>query len=272
MPKPVKDTDRNTISYDNVTDHDDAIVTFWWSEPDWRWYRVTLGEIREESGDPNMDIGAAREYYEANWEMPIKLSPPAGGTRPGDEDEGLRSFTSLREAPGSGRGSGRSGAAARVYVAPNRDELEEQLKSYVVATTGKNDPAVLKRAVDAYMKADKAAWDLQVSGKGGEQPSPFMAAKEVVRGTDAYKTIHYLRPDSVDEMDWVTGTQGKLRQLGLSASRAEELGIAQAKGGSTDEELMRSAETDKLTRNKVMADSQRRRIQDAARSVVSMIK
>jgi len=271
MPKPVKDTDRNTISYDNVTDHDDAIVTFWWSETDWRWYRLTLGEIREESGDPNMDIGTAREYYAANWEMPIKLSPPAGGTRP--EDEGLRSYTSLREAPGGGRGGGRGGgAAAQVYVAPNRDELEEQLKSYVVATTGKNDPAVLKQAVDAYMKADKAAWDLQVSGKGGEQPSPFMAAKEVVRGTDAYKTIHYLRPDSVDEMDWVTGTQGKLRQLGISAERAEDMGIQQASVGATDKDLIGASEVSLQSNNKLMADTQRARLKQSVSAVARMIK
>ena len=192
------------------------------------------------------------------------------GTEPGTDFDDL-GIGSSSGGGGGGRGGG-GGAAGPEYLSPNREEVAEQLKSYVVATTGKNDPDLLDKAVDAYMAADKEAWQMQVDGKGGEQPSPFMAAKEIVRATDAYKTIHYLRPDSVDEMDWVTGTQGKLRQLGISAGRAEELGIAQAKGGSSDDELIASAETDKLTRNKVMADSQRRRIQDAARSVAGILK
>ena len=187
----------------------------------------------------------------------------------------LADIEDFRSKKKSGSGSrGRSGgtAAKPEYLAPNRDEVEEQLKSYVVATTGKNDPDVLKQAVDAYMKADRAAWDLQVSGKGGEQPSPFMAAKEVVRGTDAYKTIHYLRPDSVDEMDWVTGTQGKLRQLGISAARAEDMGIQQASVGATDKDLVGASEVSLQSNNKLMADTQKARLKQSVSAVARMIK
>lgn len=184
-------------------------------------------------------------------------------------------FDDLTPDPSSGgSGRGRSGgtAAAPVYLAPNREEVAEQLKSYVVATTGKNNADVLKDAVDAYMKADKAAWDMQVSGKGGEQPSPFMAAKNVVRATDEYKTIHYLRPDSVDEMDWVTGTQGKLRQLGISAARSEELGIQQASVGATDRDLVGASEVSLQSNNKLMAESQRAKLKQSVSAVARMIK
>ena len=165
------------------------------------------------------------------------------------QETGETDFDSLRrdadEDPsggGGGGGGGRGGAAGPVYVAPNRDEVEDTLKAYVVATTGTNNPEILKQATDAYMKSDRAAWDLQVSGKGGSQPSPFMDAKNVVRASAQYKTIHSLRPESVDEMDWVTGRQAKLRQLGVSDASAERLGIKQAQAGASNEALVDAAE------------------------------
>ena len=176
--------------------------------------------------------------------------------------------------PGGPRGRSGSGsrAAAPVYIAPNRDEVEENLKSYIVATTGKNDTKLLQSAVDAYMSADKEDWTMQTSGKGGEVVSPLMAAKDIVRGSASYQAIHELRPDSVDEMDWVTGTQGKLRQLGLSAARAEDFGIQQAKAGATDADLIDASEVDMQLRNKLIADSQKRKLSQSISAVARLIK
>lgn len=173
---------------------------------------------------------------------------------------------------GGGRGGGGGTAAAPVYIAPNREEVAESLKSYVVATTGRNDSELLGQAVDAYMKADKSDWELRISGKAGEQSSPLMAAKEIVRASDAYRTIHQLRPDSVDEMDWVTQPQSKLRQLGISAARAEGLGIAQAQAGSTDQELMKAADVDSFQNNRILSDRNRDALKQQISNVARLIK
>ena len=47
-----------------------------------------------------------------------------------------------------------------------------------------------------------------------------------------------MRPDSVDEMDWVVDRQAALRQIGLSGRRAEEVGIEMAAAGATTEALV----------------------------------
>lgn len=144
---------------------------------------------------------------------------------------------------GGGGGGGRGGGGTPpAYTSPNRDALAQAIKTYVVAVTGTNRPDLVEASVNAYLSADRKAWDQQVAGKGGEEIDPMQAVYSLVRGSAPYKSIHKLRPESVDELDWVTSRQGKLRSVGLSDARSEALGISQATVGSNDEALVGAAE------------------------------
>lgn len=169
-----------------------------------------------------------------------------------------------------GRGGGRGGLAP-VYESPNRQALEQTIKSYLVAVTGTNRPELLRQAVDAYLANDRKEFDRQVAGTGGEQIDPMQAVYGVIRGSNEYKVIHELRPDSVDELDWVTSRQGKLRQIGLSANQSERLGIMQAQVGSNDDAIVDAAEMQFNTDTGRLLRSQRESLKQSARAVVGLV-
>lgn len=159
------------------------------------------------------------------------------------------------------------GGAAPVYQAPDRAAVEDYAKSYVVAVTGTVDKTILEKAVDAYMAADKSNF----GRKGGSEKDPITAMKNTVRGTASYRDIHTLRPESVDEMEWVTGRQAKLRQLGVSSQRSEQLGVAQARVGSNDEALLAAGEMQFNSDTGRLLAEQRNKLQAAGRAAMGLI-
>jgi hypothetical protein len=130
--------------------------------------------------------------------------------------------------PGSGRGRG-SGPIAPIYNPRDRVEVEESLKGYLVAVNGRLDGNLLAEAADKYMAVDRANFD------NDTQINAFLAAQNLIRASSAYKDIHELRPESSDEMEWVTSQQGLLRQLGVSDLVSEDLGIDLARVGASVE-------------------------------------
>ncbi len=134
-----------------------------------------------------------------------------------------------------GRGGGR---AAPTYQAPATDFVRENMKAYVVATTGKAHDDLIEQAVNEYLKQDKARFQ---AVDAPEDIDPFLAAKGVVRNSKWYKAVQGGRPDSVDEMEWVVDRQRILRDLGLNAQTAEDLGIVAAQGSATPEGLIGAA-------------------------------
>ena len=224
---------RQTIPEDGKSgDIGNRIIGFWWSDADFQWWPYYLWEAREATGQPDLSPEQAFDYATANG-FPLRRSIPLGKGRPDNED--YTQPGSGRPAPsGGGRGGGGGGGAiGPVYVAPDEGAVREQIKAYVVATTGTLNDGIIDAALKSYVSEFRRGFDLRDS----EEVDPWVAVRDIVRKSDAYKSLHELRPESVDEMDWVTGRQGKLRQLGLSAQRAEEVGIELSAAGATDQDL-----------------------------------
>ena len=171
----------------------------------------------------------------------------------------------------SGGGGGRAAAPAPVYVGPDEAAVRDQVKAYVVATTGTARPDLIDRATSALLAADKTNFDRQVAGTAGNQIDPAQAMKDVVRSSAEYETIHSLRPDSVDEMEWVVGRQQALRQIGLSSQRAETLGIKQAQVDANNEALVDAAEMQFNADTGRLLRSQRERLKQSAVAAVSLV-
>ena len=244
---------------------DGAILGFWWSEYDWQWYPVTLGEIRESVGNDALPINDARTYASEVLGLNLRLSIPNGAGRPSDES--YRYDASGRDEAPRGRGSG-GGGASQTYVPPDEAAVAEQVKAYVVAVTGTNNPSIVEAAVAEFMSADKKAFE----SRDTTDIDPWTAMQAYVDATPEFKQIHQLRPESVDKMDWVTQPQAKLRQLGVSAARAEELGISQAQAGATDADLVRAAQMNEVSSQKQLLSSQRDTLKSKVGAVARMIR
>ena len=131
-------------------------------------------------------------------------------------------------------GSGGGGAASAAFAPQDERTVREQVKAYVIATTGTANEAIIKAGIDAFQEADEVGFNVRKT----KRVDPWNAVQEVVRASTAYKTANTLRPDSVDEMDWVADRQAALRQIGLSGQRAEEVGIELSAAGATNESLV----------------------------------
>ena len=242
------------------------VLGFWWSEYDWQWYPVTLGEVWDQTGNNELDVPTARTYASEVLGLDLRLSIPNGGGRPSEER--YRYDASGRDEAPRGRGSGGGGGASQTYVPPDETAVAEQVKAYVVAVTGTNNPSIVEAAVAEFMSADKRAFE----SRDTTDIDPWTAMQAYVDATPEFKQIHQLRPDSVDKMDWVTQPQAKLRQLGVSAARAEELGISQAQAGATDVDLVRAAQMNEVSSQKQLLSSQRDTLKSKVGAVARMIR
>ena len=166
-----------------------------------------------------------------------------------------------------GGSGGGGGSAAATYVPPDEGSVREQVKAYVVATTGTASKTIVDAAVARYMEAAKQSFD-QRDTQGID---PYFAMQEVVRASSAYKAVNRLRPESVDEMEWVAGRQAKLRQLGLSAVRAEQVGIEQSIAGSSDEALIDAAQTAQVQETGRLLSSQRDELKRSAMAAARLM-
>lgn len=186
----------------------------------------------------------------------------------GTEVEGIDQFQFGSDgSSGSGSGSGRSSAVEATYIPPPAETVRDQVRSYVIATTGTANQEVIDSAMKTFMDADRQAFDQRETA----QIDAWQQMKETVRGTRAYRAVNDGRPDSVDEMDWVTGMQAKLRSIGLSATKAETLGISGAIAGNTDEALVDAAEMQQVQSTGRMLKSQRDSLKRSAASVARLV-
>ena len=266
------------------------ILGFWWSNADWQWWPYYLGEARESTGNPDLTVEEAKMWAETNG-FNLRLSIPAGGGPPGEQGPGNPydpdsiSYDSSGRQPAGG-GSGRGGGGAREYVAPNYNvppeaTIRDQAKAYAIAVSGYADENLINEMVSAYMKADRANFDAQVAADKQRTMEGVASdvvtvdaweeAKSIVRNSSAYQTVHDLRPDSVDELEWVGSRQAKLRQLGLSAERAERLGIKQAQAGANDEALRDAGEMQFTADTGRLLRSQRESLKQSANAVLGLV-
>ncbi len=131
-------------------------------------------------------------------------------------------------AMGGGYGYG-GGAAAPVYTPPDRREIEYTVMGMLTMLVGQADKGLLTKYTDMYMKSHRRSWDNPNDGL-----KPWEDVKEGLRGESDYKRVHKLRPDYVDETEWVTLHQQTAASAGMLAGPdAERFAINQAQIGAT---------------------------------------
>ena len=124
----------------------------------------------------------------------------------------------LPQIPGGGGGGGR---AAPQYVRADQLLVEEVVKGYVVATTGKIHQDLIDAGIETFNEAHRRGFDVRET----QEVDPMMAVKEMVRGDKRYSGPHQLRPESVDELEWIGQRQRALSAFGVAAGKEEQLGI-----------------------------------------------
>ena len=170
--------------------------------------------------------------------------------------------------PGAGPGPGGFGSAfsGPVYVVPDEAVVKEALQGFQVAVTGQLENELLDEAVATYLTTHKKDFDSK-----GQQFDPFQAAKKIIRGSASYKDIHELRPESEDELAWVTTQQGRLRTLGLTSSQSEQLGIKLARVGASQEAANEAGSAAFFRATGRVASDQRDSLKRTARSALSLL-
>ncbi len=168
--------------------------------------------------------------------------------------------------PGSGGGGGGFGSIGAVYQAPDEDAVKEALQGFQVAVTGQLEDELLDQAVAEYLTTHKQDFD-----DPNAQHDPFQAAKKIIRGSASYKDIHKLRPESENELAWVTTQQGRLRTLGLTSNQSEQLGIKLARVGASQEAAQDAGQTAFFKNTGRVAKDQRDSLKASARSVLGLL-
>lgn len=117
------------------------------------------------------------------------------------------------------------GGGGPVYQAPDRNQVRDSVKAMLVALVGRSGDARVEMLTDAYMNAHRAQFN-------GSPTDPGQAVKDKIRTFDDYRTIHNLRPEFVDEMDWLSYQNQGLVQGGMRNASVERRAITQAMVGT----------------------------------------
>lgn len=165
--------------------------------------------------------------------------------------------------PSGGPGGGARGP---VYQAPDRDAVEEFLQTFQVATTGQLEQGLLDQAVDSYLTTHRQDFDDK-----NQRHDPQVAAYNVIRNSTSYKDIHELRPESENEMQWVTGQQARLRMVGLNSEESQRLGIQLARVGANAEANKDAANQAFLGTTGRVAKDQRNSLKKSASAVLGLL-
>jgi hypothetical protein len=170
---------------------------------------------------------------------------------------------------GGGGGSGRRGSGAQgpVYVKPDERLVREAVKGTLAALAGKIDPQFLDDLTATYMSESKRGFDLRES----EQIDPMETVKAKIRDTSEYKAIHTLRPESVDEMDWISSRTGALKRAGVTDAMAEDLGIAQATVGASEQDAAFAGNVATFSQSGKLLDELKERINVSTYSALRLI-
>ena len=155
--------------------------------------------------------------------------------------------------PDLGGGGGGGGRGAPTYVAPDQLLVEEVVKGYVVATTGKIHRDLIDAGIATYNENHRKGFDLRET----QEVDPMMAVRELVRGDKRYSGPHTLRPESVDELEWIGQRQRALSAFGVAAGKEEDLGISLATMGAGGSGVRGVAESQIFADSGRLAKSQR---------------
>jgi hypothetical protein len=137
----------------------------------------------------------------------------------------------------------------------------------MVALVGRVDDAKLAEYVDLYMSESKRAFGAAET----QQIDPMETVKEKLRSQADYKAIHKLRPEFVDEFDWVSQRQGALLRAGVTPAMAEQLGVTQAQIGASPQDVETAGATAAFVGSGVELDDLKSRISGAMSGVLAAI-
>lgn len=158
-----------------------------------------------------------------------------------DGDDGSVSFDDLTddadEDGGGGYGYG------PVYTPPDEALVADGIKGMLIQLLGHADETRLGELVGLYMREHRRAF-------GGAAVDPAQAVKDAIRGQDAYKRIHKLRPEQVDETEWISSQAGQLLAAGVRNEAVDERAVLQAQVGTPLAQARQSANIAELQATK----------------------
>ena len=112
------------------------------------------------------------------------------------------------------------------YDAPDVNLVRDSVRGVLIALLGEADPGRIEAGVNLYMSNDRRAFY-------GAAVDPSESVRLQIRGYDEYKRRHALRPDNIDETDWIPAQASKLMSAGVRASAVDERAMIQAQVGVT---------------------------------------
>lgn len=171
----------------------------------------------------------------------LLLNPPTGGGRPVGwwEDYQLRHFgdqlgatdipqpeseESVRASILSAIFGSGSGGGPR-YQAPDRELVRDSVRGTLIALVGVADPGRIETLTDLYLRDHRRAFS-------GASVDPSQSVRSMIRGYNDYQRLHQLRPDQVDETDWIPSQAARLVSSGVRSSSVDERAMIQAQIGT----------------------------------------
>lgn len=127
-------------------------------------------------------------------------------------------LSGLLDSLGGGGGGG-GGGAGRIYQAPDRNAVRDQVRLMMVALIGKGDDALIEQLTDQFLADDRA----RVMDNAAVDPA--QTVRDRIRQTEAYGRIHKLRPESVAEEDWLPAYRQVLMAAGIPMATIDDLAI-----------------------------------------------
>ncbi|HLE81842.1 MAG TPA: hypothetical protein VJA25_11170 [Dehalococcoidia bacterium] len=126
-----------------------------------------------------------------------------------------------------GGGGGGGGFAGPEYREPDRRVVEDFVKGSLVSLVGNIPSQYVNAFTDLFMKDHRRNFDSL-----DKEIDPQQSVIAAIRRTAEYKTIHNLRPQGVDERDWVSDRKSQAVQGGLNTGDIEDFAITQATVGA----------------------------------------
>ena len=206
------------------------------------------------------------------------LIPPEGGV---GFDTGVGDGSS---GSGSGsRGSRGSGAtlAGPIYVAPDRRAIVDLVTGQLISLLGGLPENMVDTFVDLYLKDDRLDFENKVAAQAAsrlgssvqvaQQVDPTESVLTAIRNTLEYRTIHELRPDSMDERTWISNRRTAGEQGGLTVGRLEDFAITQATVGGDIADVREAAGFQQLAFSGQAPDAIQRKIAIAAQGLFQAV-
>lgn len=179
----------------------------------------------------------------------------------------LDNYDQIAGTGGGGGGRGGGGAAAPVYQAPDRRLVEDSVKAQLAALAGTVDPGRLRDLTNLYMSEDKRAF----AERETQQLDPMASVQAKIREGADYKAIHKLRPESVDEFEWISSRQGALQRAGVTPATAERLGVVGAQVGASQQDVVQAGSVAAFSQSGKELDELKERMSGAMSGVLGVI-